>query len=347
MSRECQGLPLCRGLCPLCLSLQRLAELGHRGILSLGNYSGLVNRVRILYGEVLDLLQPSGSSPVAAGEPEVEKPPGQWESPRGKKNPKEERSDSPSPVEKVAKEVAQKAESPGDRGGDRGEQVQADLPSKSEPRKASTGSGPVNPEEEGVEPEELEEVEEASCREPESPVEAEDEESQGSKEAPVKAKKEKKRKKSKKAKDHKTKEKDRHLHRVRRAKSRERNKNEPIGASPRLKEALAADRQPLRLRPKSPSYPPPSSRRRESKQERDWEECSEDSRNHQKEEKSDTFQKYHSYWREGYDRGWEDFRGKKRSKGQTRVQRWEDIRNFGPDPDRKKLRETHQSYQWK
>ena len=340
MSRECSGLPSCRGPCPLCLGLWRIAELGHQGILSPANYSGLVNRVRILYGEVLDLLPGSGQPSVAAGGSRVERPPGQWEAPGVKGHPKQERSGSHSPEEKAAEEEKLKE---GEIGGAAGETTGHPRTEPSDSDKEEAEDKELNAEEE---PAKSEEEKKGDKEGDLSPEEQGEEDSERSQRTPEKAKKSKKKKHSKKGKDHKERKKDRHQHRPHRHRHKDKEKNEPIGASPRLKEELAALSRPLKLRPKSPSYPPPARHQPKDREEKFESEASEDSRDYGRKQEDPGETRYRSYWRENQARGWEEHKGKKRSKGQTRLQRWEDIRTFGPDPSRKKLREAHQASQW-
>ena len=349
MVRECCGLPEQDDPCPLCLSLRRLGDLGHRGRLTAANYNGLVNRVRILYGEVLDILQLPGGASVAAEVPRVDKPPGKWEEPVPGRGLKEERKES-SPVSKVAEEAeASRKKRSRSSGDNTGAVEKTEVPADSEVEERSTKDSPVAPEDEEVAPEEKRGLEEESIQEAESPVDWGEEETEKSKESPKKVKKDKKKKHSKKAKDRqdrKKEKKDSQPHRGRSREKKAKDRLEPIGASPRLKEKLETSSQPLRLRPKSPPYPPPSHRDQASSGRTRGREESEDSRDFGEWKKGSEEQRYKSYWRENYEKGEDYQRRKKRSKGQTRIQRWEDIKTFGPDPERKKLREHQQDWWW-
>ena len=111
--------------------------------------------------------------------------------------------------------------------------------------------------------------------------------------------------------------------------SRRRKKDKSPSRAKSESQASRSHRPP-KLRPRSPSYPPPG------QEDKRWEKT-EISREVWQEEP----------WRENDH--WEQWDGKdyqrsKRSKGRTRHYRWEDIKKFGPDPSRKSWRASIQEW---
>ena len=314
--RECAGLPLHTPRCALCAVLCRLGEVGHRGVFSTSNQEGLVNRLRLLHSEALDIID-SGSPAVAAAKGDRTKPPETWEgaSPAAKV---EAGTGLDSRTEdKVTKVQGTTSGTPSTT---RSKEAAGSGECEAAPEVAKVDSS--SPKEGFIEVEVEEDQETGEEEEPEEDSEVLPE-LQGVKTSKVEEKKEESKRESQ-VKEERRRD---------RGSSKTKVKNSP--RPERKRERSNSRRGGLRLRPKSPSYPPPKHRKRiylaEKEDERSddrWEDWDSGSNRHPQHRAQDS-----GLW-------------KKRSKGQTRVHRWEDIRKYGPDPSRKEWRESSRSWKW-
>ena len=338
--RECLGLPCQEPLCPLCRSLARLSGLAHQGLLTQANLGGLTNRVRALYCEVLDVLQISGL-PVAAGEVRNPKqPPETWEGarpqrtfagePQGQEPPASTTSRALTPARSSTEEKKDQAK-------DQGAETQAPVTQKAqdkdreEEKALESSKAEVEELEEETAEEELLEVD---------PVIPEVKEEDKSKKEHLSDRRGSHRGRSR-SKRRRTGEDLREDHpKVKRLRPRSPSaKDRHHREGGRNRERSVSRGKGLVLRPKSPSYPPPGYKEKPGPEVEEYEEEEQD-------------------WGHYQSGGWHhrDYppRGgsfgatwKKRSKGVTRAHRWEDIKTYGPDHDRKQLRESWQERRWK
>ena len=320
--RECGGLPAHTPRCALCAVLYRLGGLGHRGVLTPTNLDALVNRLRLLHSEALDVLD-SGSQAVAAAKGPPAKPPDTWEGASPGSRPKVE--GQPGEDKEFTKGKDTTSRTPSTTRSKRGEKERESAEAPVTDKKGLGGvKSPfievaVEEGSESAEEERPEEDVEVSPEVDSDKVAAKDHQAKKEEERSEEKRKLRREKGSRDGK------------RKRRSKSSQSRR-----ASRRSRSGRRVSRESHRkpkLRPKSPSYPPPTSKRkREASDRSDWKERSQPTRR----------SRSRPAWSEQH---WEDWNRQrtpwKRSKGVVRAQRWQDIQEYGPDSSRKAIREEY------